>query len=140
MQAEQSRSLSEFGLDDEQLWGLVDAAPDAMVMVDEAGRILLVNRQTEELFGYERRELLGRPVEDLLPEELRRRQQAPGRDLLARLAHAPGGGRECAAEWGGRGGGGRPPMWMSGRRGNNSRGSAGGRRSGATYSPWGWGA
>ena len=69
-------ALSEFGLDDDQIWGLVDAAPDAMVMVDEAGHILLVNRQTEELFGYERSELLGRSVEELLPEQLRQVHRA----------------------------------------------------------------
>jgi PAS domain S-box-containing protein len=70
------RPLSEVGLDDAQIWGLVDAAPDAMVMVDELGAILLVNRQTEMLFGYERSELLGRPVEELLPEQLRQVHRA----------------------------------------------------------------
>lgn len=76
MQPAGLRPLSEFGLDDEQIWGLVDAAPDAMVMVDMAGRILLVNRQTEELFGYERSELLGRSVEELLPDKLRQVHRA----------------------------------------------------------------
>jgi len=47
--------------------GLVDAAPDAMVIVDATGAIELVNSQTEALFGYERDELLGRPVEVLVP-------------------------------------------------------------------------
>jgi PAS domain S-box-containing protein len=56
---------------DDLAWNLVDAAPDGIVMVDESGTILLVNRQTEELFGYEHGELLGRSVEDLLPERLR---------------------------------------------------------------------
>ncbi|HEY7106404.1 MAG TPA: PAS domain S-box protein [Acidimicrobiia bacterium] len=58
-------------LDDRLIWSLVDAAPDGIVMADEDGRILLVNRQTEELFGYDRGELLGRPIEELLPEQLR---------------------------------------------------------------------
>ena len=50
---------------------LVEAAPDGMMMADEQGRILLVNRQVEVLFGYGREELLGQPVEVLLPERLR---------------------------------------------------------------------
>lgn len=46
---------------------LLEAAPDAMVIVDQAGRILLVNSQTENLFGYAREEILGHNVEDLVP-------------------------------------------------------------------------
>jgi PAS domain S-box-containing protein len=63
--------LSEYGIDDEQIWAVVDAAPDAMLIVDEDGTIVLVNRQTEAMFGYERSDLLGGSVEDLLPEHLR---------------------------------------------------------------------
>lgn len=47
---------------------LLDSAPDAMVVVDHHGRIVLVNSQTERLFGYSREELLGQPVEALVPE------------------------------------------------------------------------
>ena len=51
--------------------GLLEAAPDAMVIVGEDGRIELVNGQLEELFGYDRAELLGKPVELLVPARYR---------------------------------------------------------------------
>jgi len=81
-----------------QFRGLVDSAPDAMVVSDESGRIILVNAQAEALFGYRRAELLGRPVEMLLPERFR---AAHGEQRLA-YAGAPrrrpmGGGQEFYA-------------------------------------------
>ena len=50
---------------------LLEAAPDAIIEVDREGRIVLLNRVTEKLFGYNREELLGQPVELLIPEDLR---------------------------------------------------------------------
>jgi PAS domain S-box-containing protein len=50
---------------------VVEASPNAIVLVDSAGKVVMVNRQVELLFGYERNELLGQPVERLLPEQLR---------------------------------------------------------------------
>lgn len=49
-----------------------DALPDAVIGVDDQGRIVLLNPQAERLFGYTRAELLGQPVELLVPEQLRR--------------------------------------------------------------------
>jgi PAS domain S-box-containing protein len=53
--------------------GLLEAAPDAVVIVDADGVIRIVNRQTEVLFGYRREDLLGSPVEVLLPQRSRQR-------------------------------------------------------------------
>jgi PAS domain S-box-containing protein len=53
------------------LASLFEAAPDATVLVDLAGRIVRVNRQAETLFGYERDELVGSPVDRLIPPRLR---------------------------------------------------------------------
>jgi PAS domain S-box-containing protein len=50
------------------LLGLVEAVPDPLVVLDGAGRIVLVNSQTERLFSYRRDELLGQPIELLVPE------------------------------------------------------------------------
>jgi protein-histidine pros-kinase len=52
----------------DQFRALLEAAPDAMVIVDQRGQIVLVNSQTENLFGFSREELLGKPIEYLIPK------------------------------------------------------------------------
>lgn len=54
---------------EEKFRNLLESAPDAMIIADEDGKIVLVNQQTETLFGYPRQELIGQPVELLLPHE-----------------------------------------------------------------------
>src|SRR5712691_5079416 len=58
-------------LEDRRFVGLREAAPDAMVCVDSDGQIALVNAQAVRLFGYDREELVGQPVEMLVPDAVR---------------------------------------------------------------------
>ncbi len=91
--------ITERKRSEDRLRQVVEAAPNAMVMVNEQGRIVLVNSQTEESFGYSREELLTMRVEELLPERYRgghsayrtaffaqpdRRAMGVGRDLYGR--------------------------------------------------------
>ncbi|HEY5600019.1 MAG TPA: PAS domain S-box protein, partial [Candidatus Manganitrophaceae bacterium] len=51
---------------------LLEAAPDPIIIVDDQGRMMFANAQTERLFGYDRDELLGEPIEILIPERFRK--------------------------------------------------------------------
>jgi PAS domain S-box-containing protein len=93
------RQLTQQRDADARFRGLLEAAPDAMVIVDQNGQIALVNIQAERLFGYPREELVGKSVDLLLPDRLRGahpehrrtyfqepkvREMGSGFDLLAR--------------------------------------------------------
>src|SRR5205823_3905 len=66
------RDISKRKKSEEKFRDLLEAAPDAMVIVDSDGRIMLINAQTEKLFGYGRQELIGQWIELLIPERFRR--------------------------------------------------------------------
>ena len=77
----------------------LDAVPDAMILVDREGRIVSVNTRAEQLFGYDRQELVGAPIEQLMPEHVRRMHQAHLEGYVAAPhARQMGTGQELAGQ------------------------------------------
>ena len=83
---------------EQRMYAVVEATPSAILLVDPAGTIVLANAQAERVFGYARADMLGQPVEFLVPERLR------GVHVKHRAAFAPsvetramGAGRDLAA-------------------------------------------
>src|SRR3989440_641513 len=73
----------------------LEAAPNAMLIVDERGRVTLANAQAERLFGYDRAELLEQPVENLIPERYRGAHPVLRADFFGHPASRPmGAGRD----------------------------------------------
>ena len=64
--------------------GLFDAVPDALIVVDGEGRIVMANRQAEHLFGYAEQGLIGAEIEILLPEEAHQRHRSHRAGYMAK--------------------------------------------------------
>src|SRR5262249_22907086 len=80
---------------EERFRQVFEAAPNAMVMVGEDGRIVLVNAQAEKVFGYGRTELVGLPIETLIPERFQPEHPAHRKHFLGDpQTRAMGAGRE----------------------------------------------
>ena len=98
---ESNQQHSPQALDDQQLAAerrfrlVVEAAPNGMIMVDASGRIAMLNGQAERKFGYSRSELLGQPVEILVPQRFRSAHPALRARFLAEPVLRPmGAGRD----------------------------------------------
>jgi PAS domain S-box-containing protein len=78
-------ALRALQLSEERLASILEIAPEAIVAADRDGRIELFNRGAEQVFGYSAREVIGRPIELLLPERLRPKPEldAPGGSVAA---------------------------------------------------------
>lgn len=93
--SEFSRDLTESKEAEAKYRGLLEAAPDAMIVVNQAGQIVLLNLQAEKQFGYYRDELVGQPVTNIIPEGFAERLIADGtRTAAEALAQQIGTGIE----------------------------------------------
>ena len=93
--SEISRDISERKETEAKYRGLLEAAPDAMVVVNQDGEIVLLNVQAEKQFGYRRDELLGQQVKNIIPEGFAERLIADGtRTAVEALAQQIGTGLE----------------------------------------------
>jgi PAS domain S-box-containing protein len=95
LMVERTAQLDASQREEEKFRVAVEAAPNAMIMIDQAGTIVLLNSQAEAVFGYTRVELIGQPIERLVPE--RYRGQHPGHRVAffaAPSARSMGTGRD----------------------------------------------
>ena len=83
---------------EEQFRGLLESAPDSMIIVDETGEIVFINKQAEAMFQYSRDELVGQKVEVLLPESFRKNHpQVRNAYFKKPSVRQMGGGNELSA-------------------------------------------
>ena len=89
------RDLTERKNAEEQFRLVVESSPNGLLMVDGQGTICMVNRQIDQLFGYERAELIGQPVEILVPQHRRSNHAGDRAEFIAHSeSRAMGKGRD----------------------------------------------
>lgn len=76
------KELAEHKKAETKFKGLLESAPDAMVITDEDGTILMVNAQTERIFAYHRSEIIGKKVETLIPDRFRNKHTHHRQDYV----------------------------------------------------------
>ncbi|MEW6731794.1 MAG: PAS domain S-box protein [Acidobacteriota bacterium] len=80
---------------EEQFRLVVESAPNGIAMVDKRGAIVMINAQVEKMFGYSRNEIIGQPVEILVPERFRGNHPAYREDFMKNTRARPmGAGRD----------------------------------------------
>ena len=95
LMAERTAQLQASQREEEKFRVAVEAAPNVMIIVDHTGTIVLANSQAEVLFGYNRAELVGQPIELLVPERYRSRHPEHRRTFFADpSARLMGAGRD----------------------------------------------
>lgn len=93
-----ARDVTAERLEQERFRLALEASPSAMVMVDHRGSIVLLNRAAETLFGYDRDELIDRPIELLVPTRFRRRHPRHRKRFVSQPTARPmGAGRDLTA-------------------------------------------
>jgi PAS domain S-box-containing protein len=80
-----SQDITERSKADQKFKSLLESAPDAIVIVNGEGSIVLVNSQAEKIFGYQREELLGKEIEVLVPERFHGKDSGNPRDFYKNL-------------------------------------------------------
>lgn len=93
--AERKQAESALSKSEERLRRIVEASPAGLVMVDERGVIVLANNATENLFGYSHDDLLGKPIEILIPDRFQSGHPDQRQAYVANPSSRPmGGGRD----------------------------------------------
>jgi len=91
-------NTGERGLAAEMFRLTVEACPSGLVMIDHDGRMVMVNTEIEQQFGYAREELIGQSVDILVPERFRQLHLLHRQHFLSKAQHRrPAAGRELAA-------------------------------------------